>query len=103
MKIGLLSSIGSVRNSNCGWRDSEFVCALADTDRHLGHLVKTKKWHAYDATHSNEASTGFKYLGAFVNVAAAKQAVDSSVAATLKATPSSRTGLLTRAAGQAIH
>jgi len=62
------------------WRDSDFVCALADTERHLGHLIKTEKWHAYDATHSNEALNGVKYVGAFVDLAAAKQAVESSVA-----------------------
>jgi hypothetical protein len=80
MKIGLSSSIVRVvRNSSSGWRNSEIACALADTDRHLGHLIKTEEWHAYDATHSNEASTGFKYLGVFVNIAAAKQAVESAV------------------------
>jgi hypothetical protein len=42
--------------------------------------MMTEKWHAYDATQSNEASTGFKYLGAFDDMAAAKQAVESSVA-----------------------
>jgi hypothetical protein len=62
------------------WRNSDFICALADSDRHLGHLVKVGEWHAYDATQPNDASIGFKYLGAFVDLAAARQAVESSVA-----------------------
>jgi len=61
------------------WRNSEFVCALADTDRHLGHVIKKKQWHAYDATHSDGASKGFKYLGAFVDLAAAKLGVELAV------------------------
>jgi peptide methionine sulfoxide reductase MsrB len=35
------------------WSNSKFVCALADSDRHLGHVIKDEKWHAYDATHLN--------------------------------------------------
>jgi hypothetical protein len=63
------------------WRNSEFVCAFADTDRHLGHLIKKKnKWHAYDATHSDEAAKGYKFLGAFVDLASAKQTVELAVA-----------------------
>lgn len=61
------------------WSNSKFVCALADSDRHLGHVIKDEKWHAYDATHLNEASQGFKYLGAFVAAAAGRRAVESSV------------------------
>jgi hypothetical protein len=61
------------------WRISEFVCALSDAARHLGHLIMIEKWHAYDATQSNEASNGFKYLGTFVELADAKQAVELSV------------------------
>lgn len=52
---------------------------MADTHRHLGHVIKKKRWHAYDATHSDEASKGFKYLGVFVDLAAAKQAVELAV------------------------
>jgi hypothetical protein len=62
------------------WRNSKFVCALADSERHLGHVVKTEKWRAYDATHLNDASQGFKYLGAFGGSAAGKRVVESSVA-----------------------
>jgi hypothetical protein len=62
------------------WRNSEFVCTFADTERHLGHLIKTEKWLAYDATHSSDSLTGFKHLGAFVDLETARQAVESSVA-----------------------
>jgi hypothetical protein len=62
------------------WRDSDFVCALADSDRHLGHLIMTGEWHAYDATHLDEASKAFTYLGAFDDVAVAKRVVESCVA-----------------------
>jgi hypothetical protein len=82
------------------WRNSRFICALADADRHLGHLIKTEKWHAYDATHLNEASTGFKYLGAFVSVAAAKRAVESAVAGICRTKVEMRvTQLVSRSAG----
>jgi hypothetical protein len=61
------------------WRSSEHICAFADSERHLGHVIRTEKWHAYDATHPNQASDGFKYLGPFVDLASAMQAVESSV------------------------
>jgi hypothetical protein len=76
-----LLTMDSAPNANKrSWRNSEFVCALADNVRHLGHLVMTEKWHAFDATHENDAPTSFKYLGAFVGLTEAKQAVESSVA-----------------------
>jgi hypothetical protein len=61
------------------WKSSEHVCAFSDDERHLGHVIKTEHWNAYDATRLNEASEGFKYLGAFVDLAAAMQAVECSV------------------------
>jgi hypothetical protein len=61
------------------WRNSEYVGAFADDERHLGHVIRTEQWDAYDATRPNETSGGFKYLGAFVDLAAAMQAVESSV------------------------
>jgi len=61
------------------WRRSENICALADGERHFGHVIKTEQWNAYDATRLNGASGGFKYLGTFVDLAAAMQAVESSV------------------------
>jgi hypothetical protein len=61
------------------WRDSEFVCALADTDRHLGHLIRREHWYAYDATQPDDAASGFKCLGIFVDLATAKQVVELAV------------------------
>lgn len=61
------------------WRDSKHICALADTERHFGHIINTGQWHAYDATHLNSATTGFNYLGAFEDLTAAKHAVESAV------------------------
>ena len=62
------------------WRVSEHFCALHDTERHLGHLVKTDKWHAYDATHINSQEDGMLYVGGFSDLEAAKAAVEASIA-----------------------
>jgi hypothetical protein len=62
------------------WRHSQHICALSDNDRHLGHIVKTRDWHAYDATRRDETSGGFKYLGEFGDVATAMLAVEDAVA-----------------------
>ena len=59
------------------WKSSEHICALSDNERHLGHIVKTRDWHAYDATHFDAASSGFKYLGQFSERAAAMEAVEA--------------------------
>ena len=67
------------RARGSSWWNSELVCALADTHRHLGHLIKKEQWHGYDATHSDQALKGFNYLGAFVDLAAAKLAVEIAV------------------------
>lgn len=65
------------------WLDSDVVCALADSDRHLGHLIRRetgeKQWYAYDATHVDEASSTFKCLGAFPDLASAKRIVELAV------------------------
>jgi hypothetical protein len=61
------------------WQDSPYICALADAERHFGHIVKKEKWHAYDAIHSNPAATGFRELGRFADLETAKQAVQSAV------------------------
>ena len=59
------------------WRDSGHICALSDGERHIGHVVKIGgRWHAYDATHSNEAGDGFRTLGTFAALDAAKEAVE---------------------------
>jgi hypothetical protein len=75
MKSMLLSLPGSRV-----WRISRHICAFADNERHLGHVVKTEAWHAWDATHLNESATGPRYLGAFSGLNAAKEAVQASVA-----------------------
>jgi len=59
------------------WRDSPYICAFADSERHLGHIIKTDRWHAYDATHANPASNEFNYLGAFDNLETAKAVLES--------------------------
>jgi len=66
------------------WRNSRYICAFSDSERHLGHLVKTDQWHAYDATHLNGPSGGFSYLGRFTDLAVAKQAVELAVASSGK-------------------
>ena len=67
------------RTPSRSWKTSEYVCAFSDDERHFGHVIRTEQWNAYDATRLNEASGGFKYLGAFVDLAAAMQAVEWSV------------------------
>jgi hypothetical protein len=60
------------------WRDSTSVCALADGERHLGHVLKIGgRWHAFDATHFNDDMNGFRFLGSYVGLAAAKNAVEN--------------------------
>jgi len=61
------------------WRNSASVCALADGERHYGHIVKIDgRWHAFDATHSDDQGTGFRCLGVYINLRAAKEAVERS-------------------------
>jgi len=60
------------------WRDSAVISALADSERHLGHIVLTDKYHAYDATHADASSTNFLYLGAFTDRESAKLAVEAA-------------------------
>lgn len=59
------------------WRDSPAVCAFADEQRHLGHIVRAGKyWLAFDATHPNSSATGFRLLGSSMNITVAKRAVE---------------------------
>jgi len=62
------------------WRISQYLCAFHDGERHLGHVVKTDKWHAYDATHLSLQEDGIRYLGDFSDLDSAKAAVEASVA-----------------------
>ena len=60
------------------WRDADTVCALADEERHFGHILLIEgKWHAFDATHLDEESHGFQRLGSFLSAEMAKQAVEN--------------------------
>jgi hypothetical protein len=61
------------------WCDAEDFCALADGDRHLGHIVYTGEWEAFDAIHPNDSGNGFRELGAFPSVFLAKMAVEQAV------------------------
>ena len=61
------------------WRNSTEICALADGERHLGHILKIgERWYAFDGTHSNDESNGFRNLGAFASIGSAKIAVELS-------------------------
>jgi hypothetical protein len=61
------------------WRDSDAVCALANGERHLGHALNIDgRWHAFDATHLNQDSNGFRFLGTFESAASAKSSVELS-------------------------
>jgi hypothetical protein len=68
-----------ISSIEASWQDSDVICALADTDRHLGHLIKLEHWYAYDATRADETSRTFKCLGAFDNLASAKQILELAV------------------------
>jgi len=60
------------------WKDSAEVCALADEERHLGHIIRIGAgWHAFDATHMNDEGNGFRSLGTFAGISAAKAAVEN--------------------------
>jgi len=62
------------------WRESPDICALADAERHLGHAVRVGNyWIGYDAVHMNATNNGFRVIGTFASIAAAKAAVESSV------------------------
>jgi hypothetical protein len=62
------------------WYESDSVCAVANAERHLGHVVVTAEgWIAYDGTHSNPAGDGFNELGCFGDVMEAKAAVEEAL------------------------
>ena len=67
------------------WHRSGDICAVSDGDRHLGHIVRTDAWEAYDATKLNGNGTGFKYLGQFERSVDAELAVNKSL--TMSARP----------------
>ena len=61
------------------WRNSTDICALADGERHLGHILLIGgRWFAFDATHLNEGMNGFRELGSFASQGPAREAVELS-------------------------
>src|SRR3954463_1839612 len=61
------------------WFTSRGVCAYADRDRHLGHIVRAGEgWIAFDATHVNTQGNAFRPLGFFRSMATAKEAVQTA-------------------------
>ena len=61
------------------WKNSATICALADGERHYGHIVKIDgRWYAFDATHSDREGTRFLRLGSYASIRSAKQAVERS-------------------------
>jgi hypothetical protein len=66
------------------WQQRGDVCTLADSDRHLGHIINLGVWHAFDAIHLNETGDGFKSVGLFETIDLAKAAVEQSIAQSAK-------------------
>jgi hypothetical protein len=66
------------------WRQKGDVCTLADSDRHLGHIINLGVWHAFDGIHLNETGNGFKRVGLFATMELAKAAVEQSIAQSAK-------------------
>ena len=65
------------------WRIAKTVCALADGERHLGHAMRIgRRWHAFDGTRLNHELNGFRLLGTFASIDAARQAVEQSLGVT---------------------
>jgi hypothetical protein len=55
----------------------ENVCAFADSERHLGHIVKVESlWIGFDGTRLAENNVGFRIIGAFPDIDSAKLAVE---------------------------
>jgi len=72
-----------------GWRNADTVCALNDSERHLGHVLRVaQRWHAFDATRFNEGENGFLFLGSYSSLTSAKQAVNKAI--TVNAPPRPR-------------
>ncbi len=62
------------------WRESADVCALGDSERHLGHAIRIDdRWIAYDAIHFNPTNDGFRIIGIFDSAASAKRAIEDCV------------------------
>ena len=75
-----IDGAGAAQVRAAQWRDSAAICALADDQRHLGHIVRAgSRWLVFDATHCDKAGTGFRLLGTALNITEAKQAVERSL------------------------
>jgi hypothetical protein len=58
---------------------SENVCTFADSERHLGHIVKIESvWGAFNGTRLGENRIGFRVIGTFPDVDSAKISVEFS-------------------------
>ncbi len=86
--IEQIDGVKSASLHKATWRDSSSVCSLADSERHLGHLVRAgSHWLAFDATHVNDNGTGFRVLGGYTSITAAKRAVEQVLETNCKLIP----------------
>jgi hypothetical protein len=71
------------------WRIGKKICAFADSERHLGHILKLEsQWLACDGTRLGKSGTGFRIIGVFPDTESAKKAVEA--ASLLTSAPISR-------------
>jgi len=69
-------TIGGTRSWG-DWRTTGDVWALADCERHLGHVIRFEsQWLAYDGTRLSENGVGFRIIGVFPDADSAKIAVE---------------------------
>ena len=67
-------------NSLGRWHMGAYVCAFADSERHLGHILKVESvWVAFDGTRLREDGEGFRLIGTFPDLDSAKIAVEFAV------------------------
>ncbi len=75
--LGFLLQTSGAANSLPYWRIGEDVCALADSERHLGHILKVEsQWIAFDGTRLSDCGVGFQVIGTFPDMKSAKIAVE---------------------------
>jgi hypothetical protein len=59
------------------WRMGRRVCAFADHERHLGHILLCEsQWLAFDGTRLGESGIGFRLIGVFPDINSARIAVE---------------------------
>jgi hypothetical protein len=83
-----------MRNTNISafsmgfWRTGKKICAFANSERHLGHILKLEtQWLACDGTRLAESGSGFRIIGVFPDPDSAKRAVEAASFLALAATP----------------